>query len=333
MKEWTQGNHLKYGYSEWFDNPLSSEDLFKIKYGSVADIGSRSWREECIHAAKLIRKSTSKPICILMSGGLDAELAACSFLEAGIVFEAATLEYKSPYRNTYETDEAREFCRAHNIKHTIYEMDLEDFLANKAIEFAKNIRVFEGFRATKLWLVDEMVRKGFYPVVGQGEMLMVKGSALAQKYKHKVFDIVQKYKNDNWYFVENEAVFAWNKHFSQNDIDGCPCFFQYTPEQMYSYLKEDSTLNLVGNKTAHTTNENYKFEQYSLAFDLIKNRRNAYSGFEKYFKIKFKLNEQYHVMADIYGFKRRTSIYLFEYSEILSLLASKNTKIARMDRC
>ena len=318
-ENWTQNNHLKFGYNdEWFNHHYSNNDRFHVGYGTVDPNNVGTWREEHIRAAKLIRASTDKPICIMMSGGMDAELAAAAFIEAGIEFSVATLEFNDPYRNSHETICAKKFCERFGIEQTMYELDLDDFLED-ALDYAKQSRIFEGFRATKFWLADQIVAKGYYPIIGQGELYMLRGSEMEETYKADLFKVRNEYEDDKWYLVEKESVFGWNKHFLSNDIEGCPAFFQYTPEQMYSFLLDPTTISLV-NQSEIKTNEFYKMVQYSSAFDIITDDRDVYGGLENYSRLNEMVRKQYYEMADHFGYRKYVELLLFEYEELLTML-------------
>ena len=82
--ELSQNNHFKFGYNgAWFNERSEDRDQWIVSYGRCSR-EPEDWRSECLETARLIQSSTSKPINVLFSGGIDSEVVLQSFMFAGI---------------------------------------------------------------------------------------------------------------------------------------------------------------------------------------------------------------------------------------------------------
>ena len=75
------------------------------------------------------KKYRNKKILLCMSGGLDSEVMAESFLKAGVPFSASIWKYKKDF-NAYDIKSAIRFCEENGIDYDIEECDLELFYGN-----------------------------------------------------------------------------------------------------------------------------------------------------------------------------------------------------------
>src|SRR5687768_12507692 len=93
LKQYSYNNHSKYGWgNDWFNKPERTHSGFQVTFGkSVGTPGS--FRDECVRAARLIGESTKEPIVVALSGGVDSEVIARSFLEAEIPFKAVIVRF------------------------------------------------------------------------------------------------------------------------------------------------------------------------------------------------------------------------------------------------
>ena len=65
------------------------EKQFSVKFNPCTRT-PQSWSVEVNNTAKSIAASTNKPLYVLMSGGIDSEMVARSFISNNIKFKALT---------------------------------------------------------------------------------------------------------------------------------------------------------------------------------------------------------------------------------------------------
>ena len=99
---------------------------FTVKLSALSRVPHDPLTEAKIAAENIRRVLPGKPI-VAMSGGLDSEVVASSFLNAGIDFEVATLRFDGGL-NEDEIKYARQWCEQHGVKQTFYDLNVVEFL-------------------------------------------------------------------------------------------------------------------------------------------------------------------------------------------------------------
>jgi hypothetical protein len=85
--------------------------------------------EEFILNAKTISKNLKTPrLCL--SGGMDSEVMALSFLAAQVNFEAVIIRFNADL-NLHDIQHAIDFCEQHKIKYNFFELDIIHFFENQ----------------------------------------------------------------------------------------------------------------------------------------------------------------------------------------------------------
>ena len=165
-------------------------------------------------------------------------MALQAFAHAKIPVTAAILRFKNDL-NIHDISWAVIACDALKIPYKFYDLDVLDFWRNGALEYATATYCISPQLLTTMWLIDQI--KG-YPVMGSGECLLVK--EVPENYQPGV----SPYEPSTWRLWEKEKIAAWYRHFIFRRREGCPGFFQYTPEIMLSYLEDPIVKDLVVNK-------------------------------------------------------------------------------------
>lgn len=120
---------------------------FEYKVGSL-DTPPRdkfeniNFLEACIRAAEYHKTQADllkKKIYVCMSGGLDSEITALSFLHAGIDFVPFIVDYKG--HNAHDTAYATVWCLENNMKPVIHMLDIENFFENEMYEYSNYSKV------------------------------------------------------------------------------------------------------------------------------------------------------------------------------------------------
>ena len=268
-------NHFKFGYNgEWFRLRQSPQDVYTVSYGRC-EREPGSFLEESIRAARLIGEVADGPIHVLFSGGVDSEVAIRCFLAAEVPVTAAIMRFDHGI-NGHDIAFAVRCCDRYGIPYRFYDLDIEAFFRERLLDYTIPVRCNAPMMAATMWLVDQI---DGYPVLGQGECYLLRPKrrdrlpiAKITSYRDVTFDDAQ------WALQESESVNAWYRHFLLRGRNGTPGFFQYTPEQILSYLRDPHVISKMA-EPAHMSSEPWKLWLYQQYFDL--ESRPKYSGYEQ----------------------------------------------------
>ena len=298
---YTNMNHFKFGYDgNWYVPRTSRYQKWQCQYGVAEE--KLSVREANRRAAlKIQENAQGKPIYLLLSGGSDSEVAALSFIDAGVPFTAAILKYKvysdNKVLNQEESRYADELCEKYSIPKKEFIMHPETYWNTQEY---RDIATLSQTRSPQLactmWLAKQL--DGFV-VLGQGEPLIYR-------------------QFGQWWFREREIIVSWYKYWMFAGIEGVPGFHQYTPEQMLAYLTDPMTIELVNDNTpasssSPVSNADIKHTLYQKHYpesDL--GTRKKYTGFENLVFLdnlaRLKLVEQFPFCADEFTIPYNTMI-------------------------
>lgn len=271
IPELSDCNHFEFGYNQIAFNTRQKEsDHWWVRYGRSKK-QPLNFGRECLRTAKLIRQKTSLPIQVLFSGGVDSEVALKSFVGAKIPVEAAVLKFKHDL-NLHDISWAIRTCEEFAIPYRIFELDILKFWENDALQFADATSCVSPQLLSTMWLVNQV--EG-YPVLGSGECLLVRRDAPPPGEPER-----SSYGEETWELYEKEKIASWYRHFIICHRDGCPGFFQYTPEIMLAYLWDPMIWDLCHNNLyGKYTTASIKLLAYQRHFRSLQPRP-KYTGFE-----------------------------------------------------
>ncbi len=268
MKTYTYKNHFKFGYNnKYFNHRKSPNDIWNVKYGRCENTPN-NFRIECVNAAKLINKSTNSDIYILLSGGIDSEIVARSFVEANIDIMCIIGRFNT-VMNDHDIRYATKFCRVFRIPYKIIDIDIYKFWKNDLYKYASTSKCISPQLVIPMYLADQV---DGHVVIGAGECYMVQNSDCE-------FELYEK-----------EKIAVWYRHFMINDKEGTPGFFQYTPELILSFINDKSIINIPKSKRISTYYE--KLKVYKKYWPEIEDRE-IYTGFEKFKELDYNLYRPY----------------------------------------
>jgi len=269
MKNLTHKNHFKFGYNgKYFNLRESSNDIWNVEYGRC-ERAPGTFREECINTAKLIRESTDKSIFVLLSGGVDSEIVARSFFELSIPITCVIGRFNDGM-NDHDIRYAFKFCERYRIPYIIIDVDIEKLWKEDLYNYASVTRCISPQLILPMWLSDQV---DGYTIIGAGECYMVQNS---------------KHKFELW---EKEKIASWYRHYLINNKEGCPGFFQYTPELMLSYINDD-IIKDISNKIEGYSTYYEKLKVYKKYWKDLESRE-VYTGFEKFKELDYNLYRPY----------------------------------------
>ncbi len=268
--EMTNENHFEFGFNQIpFSFRKSPEDQWFARFGKCRrPVGS--FYEECLHTARLIGQKTNDQIWVLFSGGIDSEVAVRSFHAAGVPFKVAINRFKFDL-NIHDICYAIATCEDLCVEYKFFDLDLEQFWKTQGIEYSMKTGCSWPRLTPTMWLMDQV---DGYPVLGSGECFLEK--AISKDYVPGV----SPYEPSPWYLFEREKIASWYRILQVINKPGCPGFFQYTPEIIYSYLVDPDVQALCRSQVVgKLSTGSSKHRIYSKFFPL--KERPKYTGFEK----------------------------------------------------
>lgn len=256
----THQHYLKHSY---YDKPFQ-HILYTCEQKSLFETIQRPV-VEAVNAAKLIADKSTQKILIPLSGGIDSETTALSFLKAGIAFTPIILKFENNM-NDYDIIYAIEFCKTHKLNYKIISIDLDWFFSKDYhLEYAEKYFCRSPQLALMIWLIENTDGHIIFsynplPIIKNGTKLRI----CAPPMQYHCFD----------------------HYFSKNSRPGIGLFHLYTYELMISFFKlklyKECLLSPRFLQTFSWDNYIVKSELYrDGGFDLTA-RPTKWTGFEKY---------------------------------------------------
>lgn len=219
---------LNWGYNGEIGtlNRKSKDDNWFFFYDQITRV-PYSWKKECIETAKLIRDNTDLPIEIFLSGGVDSVCCCESFREAGIPFEAITIDFD---HNQHDIKYSIDYCKYYGIKQNIIKIDIKEFFEKSLIEYADYTQTRNPQMVFQAWMVDQS--QGF-PIFGLGEVFLCTGRSKNSKFKGYP---QAPFNGGKVLTFEGEQYQAAEKMLRVRGRKGINKFFIHTPELKVSAL-------------------------------------------------------------------------------------------------
>ena len=258
--------NLKYRWDEpGFPTP---ESHFRFSHCSQNPL---TWMEELEKAAMAIANSTSKPIWICSSGGVDSETVCEVFLRLNLPFQVLTIEFADG-KNEHDIVHAKRWCRQNKVHQELYPLDIYDFVKNEVEQYiAEGYVAGELFRYLMVKEVAVVESMGGFAVLAGGEQLYeVDGSK-------QVLTTADPYlKADITYTTPLEWC---RRHGVRHE----PYFYFSTPEIMLAWLRIPLVDFVLRNPDffRHATNK-HALKNSVIRYHFPHQQwRNKYTGFEQ----------------------------------------------------
>ena len=313
----THNNHFQFGWGNGLFNFDDRSGDYWMKFGR-ADYIPKSFKDECIRAAKLISQNAKKPVMICFSGGIDSEVVVRSFQQANVEFEVGIMNLTFRDNNSinyHDTIYALSYVKKHNLKHTIINIDFEDFLRTQLLNNAKRYNTdYVG-----ILLHYEMIKHfpNYHCVLGGGDIQL------------------QRHRNNGrphlpGLYLEEEVVsIALIDSAREIGNDISHRFFMQTPEIMLAWLLDYDIQHWIKYEYALAsvwTNMNYfGIKPYALYRHWPDMEiRLKYTGLEKFYDLyrNNKLDEDIKQIVDDVKQYGATEI-IIDYTELLEQLMPK----------
>lgn len=296
----TRGNHLRLGYGSNFELDPSAEKTWNVAYGTC--YRSDDFGKECIATAKKIGSSTTQPIWVLFSGGIDSEVVVRSFLQCEVNFRVAIVQFRNNL-NLHDIAHAVVTCQELGIDYKLLDLNLEEFWGSDYFwELAQISKSVSPQFITTMWAVEQL--GGDYCVIGSGECYLVSSKTNKHQSPFKRFQsFYWQDRDEDWELWEKESVASLYRYFLHRGLDGCPGFFQYSPELIRAYFKDEVINRYLENSQPGKTTVDVKLPLYHKYFGI--RGRKKFTGFEAVLSLDKKYRSQL-----IESFPTRNSVFL-----------------------
>lgn len=210
----SDNNHWKFGWGSGLYNFHEQHLPLWVTFGPCR-YEPKAFDIEMAVAARKIANSTTKPIYVAMSGGIDSELIGRILLREKIPFTPLIAKFENNY-NKSDIDYSLYFCRKVGLTPEVLPVEIV-----KLIENAPNTPYVMANCAhlLQMHLMRHAASLGGIAIIGCGE---------------------QRYEMANETIVTPITIHRISKtHFMQaENVEGVCAFYCYTPELMLSFLRE-----------------------------------------------------------------------------------------------
>jgi hypothetical protein len=292
----TLDKNFSYGYNNGLYNQrYGIDDTFHCYYQRATYLPN-SFKEEChkvaLDISNYARSKKTVPV-ILLSGGLDSEMVARSFLEIGREFEVITSRFYNDL-NQHEISYVEKFSNKNNISIDYFDIDIKNWLmSEEAMQMAEESKCATPEMLPTMKLIKEVARQGKIPVLGNGDLYV-------SKEINPDWRMGKSLKKYQWTYIEFEYILAWMRYCVVHNIIGSVNFYQQTPEivlamAMDSAIQEIVTNNTLGKQSTRST----KYIVYKKNWSDIE-LRPKHTGGEKIYPLcdflrKNIFNKKYHL--------------------------------------
>jgi len=223
------------------------------------------FRSECILAAQIISSKNINrlPIAVMMSGGIDSQLAAEAFLNAGIPFVCVICKLQTVLAtetiifNEHDYEYAERWCKTNNVDIVYCHLDIFK-QAELLTKYALSSIGFSPQYASHMFIMKWCQENGFFYVAGMGEI-----------------DIVLK--DGIYYATDDQREFSLDNFCKIHCIEGEFLFWKQDARLTAATLQLPTVKRLI--KAGMPKLLKYKHSYFSDIFEF--EPRPKYTGFEK----------------------------------------------------
>lgn len=240
--EHTENNHFKWGWgNEWYGRP-NPDAPYKIHLGYTRR-EVKSFREECIIAAKALADRATKPIIVGLSGGSDSQMTCLALREAGVPFKALIGKWRwhssSEVTNSHDIETAYAFCKKFNIEYLDFDVNIDEFFRTTAVNRAKMYGMNNARTIVQTATMD-VVGSNYCYIMAGGDIMMYPWPE-AKARKHDLPMLTDRITEAVW----TQKPVPVLQHMLEQGYEGTSKFFLYTPELIASYLLDPVTEKFI----------------------------------------------------------------------------------------
>ena len=239
MFEYTYQNHFKFGYNnyDFFRSRIFSDEIFTATFGK-AESSSLNWRDANNLAAQKIYERKSGDLILLLSGGMDSEICLKSFVDQNLPIKTVSLRYLD-IDHSDELEHIERIVKNYGLSHSYKDIRIREFVDSP--DFFKtidDIKCVSPILGCHLWLANQL---NGTPIIAQGEV------HLKKEIPDDYIPGQSEYLKSSWHLYESERLCSIYQNFINKNKPAIPGFFQYLPEQFYSFLTQNPILTSLVN--------------------------------------------------------------------------------------
>jgi hypothetical protein len=202
--------------------PMSVFD-FKIK--KIVSRPIKSYRNELIENAKLIRDRFSEKFDLLLSGGIDSEIILRIYHSLKIPINVYIFEYENEY-NRRDVIQALALCEELKITPKIIHFNLKKFFENDADSIFSKIYCGSSGRLPHMKMSEYVDN---IPIYGSGEPYWIK-------------------IDDTWKYEFDEDARSWTVYHKTIGRNAICDWYEYSPELIIAHTKLPKIQELINNQ-------------------------------------------------------------------------------------
>jgi len=310
---YTIDNHFTFGYNgvPFAEKKNYETDKFFCTY-SRCSREPGSFKQECINTANevsLQAEQLDRIPYLFLSGGLDSEVVAKAFLDAGVDFKVISFRFKNNF-SSHEIHYIDKFIKKHNLEHSYYDIDPDWLLTSEAEDYLYQSQCSQSEMLPHMKLIKHVWDnlKGF-PVFGNGDLYVSKEINKEWLLKDRS---LPKYE---WLYIEYEYIVAWFRFAIEHKILGAIGFFQQNPYIVLAMIREPRMQDCFDDRLMYKLScRSSKPSVYKKYWpDLL--GRMKYHGGEQISGICIELNRK---LSKLYSANNKWSLPIKEFEQLLS---------------
>ena len=254
------------------------DDVFSTKVFPPSGKIEKPVREAEKTAYYFYKKYKTKKLVLCMSGGLDSEVMAESFLRAGAPFQVSIWRFKHG-SNDYDIKHAIHFCKKHKLDYEIEICNLNWFYVSKMHGvYCKKYLCNSPQVAVHLYMLEKLFKEPNIAVFLPWQAPHFYYNSKLRKAEALII-----------YF----RYLAYYRFFKLNKTPGSPYFIISRSPLLYSFLKLPFVKQIMNNPII-AKQDSYKIKTilYKQGGFLSKPKAGKFTGFDK---IKTALNKNYKI--------------------------------------
>ncbi|MBC7742887.1 MAG: hypothetical protein H7061_11870 [Bdellovibrionaceae bacterium] len=233
-------DHLKYGFTHQFLREAPNS-IFCIGLGHMDSVVNDFFNECKLSALDIFNRSENKKLFVCLSGGVDSECVARSFVGAKVPIEAVILKFNANL-NWHDVDPAVQLCEQIGLKYTLVELDIFDFLESRKYQnYCLSYGLSSPMIASHVWLAEQVISKMNGVPIFSGDFARIRRpSNYLIRQLSDTCEIVGDFcaLPSEWTFASlaNQDHFAIDRLFAKLGCPGVANFFLYSAEQIASSI-------------------------------------------------------------------------------------------------
>jgi len=215
----------------------SPNSKYELKITPTIKQPVKSYKEELLANARLIRDSFTEPFDLLLSGGVDSEVILRCNIELGIPVNVFIFKYENNY-NRQDVFHALRICNELNVKPTVIDFNLQHFIENDAYDIWKSGYFKSVGRLPQMKMVEYLDN---IPILGDGN-------------PDWVYDQQWMFKLDE----PNHSLTCYATNIGRTILDD---WYEYSPEILISHLKTSDMQQLISNGPSDFNQSKYQLHK------------------------------------------------------------------------